>query len=467
MVKSLNTLSEDSNRARAAHAGGNGTGSDAPVFPPSYEGFPYEVGELDLAHPDLPGVLAGVPAGAGLVVLVRLCGDPIGLAVLTPPSVGDSLLARELLEAQIGPSARIRAKAHGHPFDDDPLEHATTVATCDYVRARRRLLTSAPPVSVVVCTRDRADELTRCLDSLARLSYPDFEVVVVDNGFAGSGARVVCERARGKLDLTYVREPVAGLARARNTGIAAARNDILAFIDDDERADGGWLAEVAVAFVADPALACMSGLVLPGELHTDAQIWFEQFGGHSKGRGFRRAVFSDSPEGQSPLYPLPPFGVGANMAFRRRALDRIGGFDEALGAGRPTLSGEDTLAFTEILLSGQRMAYEPAAVVWHYHRRSVAALREQIHGYGVALMAFYTAVVVRRPASALRLARLVPPAMRYLRGNDGVRTATVRPDFPPQLLTAHGGLLRKLSWGPVRYLQARRRPGSVPDAEAN
>src|SRR6202044_1734457 len=96
---------------------------------------------------------------------------------------------------------------------------------------------------------------------------------------------------------------------------------------------------------------------------------------------------------QSPLFPLPPFGVGANMAFRRAALDRIGGFDVALGAGTPTSAGEDTLALTLVLRAGFEIAYEPAALMWHHHRTDLASLNKQLHGYSVGLTAFYAALL--------------------------------------------------------------------------
>ena len=107
-------------------------------------------------------------------------------------------------------------------------------------------------------------------------------------------------------------------------------------------------------------------MILPARLDTQIQEWFEFSGGHSKGRGFSSAVFSRQ-DPQSPLFPLPPFGAGGNMAFRREALARIGGFDVAMGAGTPARASEDTLALTLVLLAGDRIAYEPAALVRHDH----------------------------------------------------------------------------------------------------
>src|SRR5882757_7956317 len=88
-----------------------------------------------------------------------------------------------------------------------------------------------------------------------------------------------------------------------------------------------------------------AAMIVPARLDTQVQEWFELYGGHSKGRGFSPAVFSRHGP-QSPLFPLPPFGAGGNMAFRREALTRIGGFDVAMGAGTPARASEDTLALT-------------------------------------------------------------------------------------------------------------------------
>ena len=104
------------------------------------------------------------------------------------------------------------------------------------------------------------------------------------------------------------------------------------------------------------------------------------------------------------------------MAFRRAALDRIGGFDVALGAGTPTGGGEDTLALTaRHALRAIEIAYEPAALMWHHHRQDMASLNKQLHGYSVGLTAFYAALLRRRPSSLLGLLKLLPAAGGYLK----------------------------------------------------
>src|SRR5205823_3427276 len=184
-----------------------------------------------------------------------------------------------------------------------------------------------------------------------------------------------------------------------------------------EVADRYWLAEIARAFAEHPTADVVSGVIVPAELETRAQVWFEEFGGHSKGRGFTPAVFSPATAKiQNPLYPLPPFGTGANMAFRPGVIERIGGFDPALGAGTPAMGSEDTLAFAQVLRGGGTIVYQPTAVTRHVHRRDLAGLRKQLVGYGVGTAAAFTALVMREPRVVFGLVRLVPTVLRDLFG---------------------------------------------------
>lgn len=214
-----------------------------------------------------------------------------------------------------------------------------------------------------------------------------------------------------------------------------------------------WLTELTRAFDGRSEVVAASGVVVPAELNTQAQVWFEQFGGHSKGRGFTADWFSPfTPGGQHPLYPLPPFGVGANMAVRTEALHVLGGFDEALGAGTPAQGSEDTKMFTDLLRAGGTVAYWPSAVTRHFHRRDLDGLRRQMRGYGSGLTAFYTASVLARPSTAVDLIRLAPRALRDLYSPDSLRVATLEDDFPRDLLAENR---RGLLAGPWLYLRGR------------
>jgi GT2 family glycosyltransferase len=381
-------------------------------------------------------------------VLGRLHGEPIGSCVipldaagLTPAKLG-ALLWPEL---QKPVADRFAAASLTGPGMLTGQGLAADPAAWPFLRRRRDVLAAAPFISVVICTRDRPDQLEVCLRHLDRQAYPRFEVVVVDNAPSGGAVRALVKARRYR----YIAEPRIGLSWARNAGIAAASGDIIAFLDDDEEPDGDWLAGLAGGFARDDDIGCVTGMILPARLDTQVQEWFEWSGGHSKGRGFSPAVFS--PEGpQSPLYPLPPFGAGGNMAFRREALARIGGFDVAMGAGTPARASEDTLALTLVLLAGYRIAYEPAAVVRHDHYAEVDGLGRQLHGYGVGLTAYYTALLRHRPGTLPALLRLLPAAAGYLRGANVTDTAV--PQAPP------AAFKRAQRWGmltgPAAYLRS-------------
>ena len=151
----------------------------------------------------------------------------------------------------------------------------------------------------------------------------------------------------------------------------------------------------------------MTGLVVPAELETAAQIFFEQ-SGSGLDRGYAplrssvpaasesRAGTRRRPARQS-LYEMGELGLGSNMAFRIAVLRAAGGFDEALGTGTPTRGGEDLAILVELLAGGHRLAYEPAAIVHHTHRATIADLERQIHGYGVGFTAMLTAIALRDP----------------------------------------------------------------------
>ena len=242
----------------------------------------------------------------------------------------------------------------------------------------------SPPISVVVCTRDRPDDLQACLASLQALDYPDYEVVVVDNAPSSDAARALVARS----GFRYEREERPGLDWARCRGVRVARHDIIAFTDDDVRVEPGWLRGVARA-LDRPAVLAMTGLVLPLELSTEAQRLFECYGtGMSRGHEPRHFV----PQRMSwrQLIETQAIGVGANMALRRRAFAVAGDFDTALDAGTPSGGAGDLDMFRRVLRAGGEIRYEPAAVVRHRHRREMHELERQLRAngrsYGVYLI---------------------------------------------------------------------------------
>ena len=189
------------------------------------------------------------------------------------------------------------------------------------------------------------------------------------------------ERAVAHTGARYVREARPGLDWARRRGAAEARHDIVAYVDDDVRVDSWWLHGVSEAF-ADPSVGLVTGLVLPAELETRAQHLFEQYGG--MGKGFDARSFRADRMTADARLAVHALGVGANMAFRRGALERIGGFDTGLDVGTPARGGGDLDAFSRALRAGLTVRYEPGALAWHRHRRDLEALHRQIRDNGVA-----------------------------------------------------------------------------------
>ncbi len=244
-----------------------------------------------------------------------------------------------------------------------------------------------PSISVIVCTRDRTESLARCLESLLCLEYPAFEIVVVDNAPGSESTATLVESlqradVRAHQRLRYARESTPGLDWARNRGLDEARHAIIAYTDDDVCVDGGWLGAIAQAF-ADANVQLVTGLVVPAELATAAQVAFEDwYGGMGKGmvaRDFHPRMMSTRDR-----LGAHHLGVGANMAFRAEWLRRLGGFDSALDVGTASHGGGDLDIFHRTLLAGGNARYEPEAIVRHYHRQELDALKRQLRDNGRA-----------------------------------------------------------------------------------
>jgi glycosyltransferase involved in cell wall biosynthesis len=244
---------------------------------------------------------------------------------------------------------------------------------------------------VVVCSRDRTESLAECLAALSGLDYPDHEVLVVDNApDTDATERLVAEMP----GVRYVREDRPGLDWARNRGLSEARHGIIAYTDDDTRADRCWLRGFARAF-ADPRVAAATGLVTPMELDGEAQNYFEfNYGG--MGKGFLTKRWSLGDMGPRRILWSSGCGVGANMAFRRDALESLGGFDPALDVGTATRGGGDIEIIHRLLASDFVLRYEPSALVWHRHRTDWAGLAGQLQDNGSGFGAYLLTAWKRR-----------------------------------------------------------------------
>jgi GT2 family glycosyltransferase len=313
-------------------------------------------------------------------IVLRLHGVPVGHVWM--PVSGGRLAADVLRPAAIAAAVPALSRRW--------LEHQNLPGTS-------RVPFTAPEATVAICTHERPDELAAVLEALARWA-PTYPVLVVDNQPLTDGTLRVVQRFGG---VRYVREDRLGLNVARNRALREATTPIVAFTDDDAAPEAGWVDGLVRNF-DHPLVMAVTGLTLPRELATPAQIWFERMS--SFGRGYFRREFV--PLECSP-HAAGQAGAGANMAIRRDVLDLVGGFDERLDAGTPTRSGGDHEMFARILERGYRLVYEPAAVSRHRHRRTWPELRHTIHGYGVGVYAAWTGEIVERGHwSVLRQAAL-------------------------------------------------------------
>ena len=218
-------------------------------------------------------------------------------------------------------------------------------------------------------------------------------------------------------------------------------------------------------FARQPDVGAITGLVVPGELETSAQVLFEQ-SGNSPDRIFvpltfkrigRFQVLRHAPEEGGDrvhsLYAIGEFGLGSNMAFRTSVLRAVGGFDEALGIGTPARGGEDLAIFLELLARGYQLAYEPEAITFHSHRDSLAQLEDQVHGYGIGFTAMLTAVLLRDPRHLVGLAAALAPWARSLRDPASAKQSHRTEDLPSGLARAE---LRGMLAGPFAYLRSRQ-----------
>ena len=336
---------------------------------------------------------------------------------------------------------------------DLSLDAATVRARLEDVRARvdaapERSETDDAPldlprISVVVPTiAERTDDLNRCLDELDRLVYPDYEVLLVDNRRTVPADDALPQLVRHRPRTRLVREGRPGISAARNAGVAAATGEIIAFTDDDVRVDPLWLQALGERFARHPQIEAVTGLILPAELETPAQIWFERYhggfggertfapvtlqvdraGGH--GRPGTSVVVRDDSGRETrhfAIYGAGAYGAGANMAFRRTAIERIGGFDMALGTGTPARGGEDLAAIIGVLWSGGQLGYEPRAIVHHRHRREVGELAHQLRGNGLGFTAMLSSLIRQDRRHVLGLASQLPVAARRMVSQSATR----------------------------------------------
>jgi len=215
-----------------------------------------------------------------------------------------------------------------------------------------------PPVSVVVCAYNAADTIDDCLTSLAALTYPKVELIVVNDGSRDATA----DLARRHAGVRVIDTPNGGLSAARNVGLAAATGEIVAYTDADARVDPDWLT-----YLVQPMLGSdLAGAGGPNVVPPD-DAWLAQCVARAPG-GPAHVMLDDRIAEHVP---------GCNMAFRRDALLSIDGFNPVYRR-----AGDDVDICWRLQAKGRRIGFAPSALVWHHRRPSVSAYWRQQVGYG-------------------------------------------------------------------------------------
>lgn len=309
-------------------------------------------------------------------ILIRICRQPVDWLII--PVQQHHLITHELLYKSIGQQISWQ------------LAHQYFAL---YLRNKIPEPAIYQPISIVVCTRNRATQLASCLQSLLAIEYGKSEIIVVDNAPDNDETYQLVK----SLNLHYVCENRPGLDWARNRGIHEAAYDIVAFTDDDVCVDRFWLQEINKAF-NDPQVMAVTGYVAPSELETPAQATFElSYGG--MGHGFYRRVIKRENLTEAQLIRASNFGIGANMSFRKHVFSKIGLFDTALDVGTPSCGGGDIEMFHRLVSMGYTLVYEPKVLVWHTHRKNMSALKKQILFNGRSFGCYLITCVYNQTAS--------------------------------------------------------------------
>lgn len=218
-----------------------------------------------------------------------------------------------------------------------------------------------PRVSVVVASYNAARTLRDCLESLLHLDYPNYEVLVIDDGSIDETPEITVQYPQ--IRTLRLRENL-GLSHARNLGIRAATGSIIAFTDADCRADPEWLRFLVADLAGSPFAGIGGSNLLPPDDPPIAAAVFAAPGGPAH-------VLLDERRAEH----LP----GCNMAFWKWALEAVGGFDPVFHQ-----AGDDVDLCWRLQRRGWTLGFSPSALVWHHRRSSLGDYLRQQAGYGAA-----------------------------------------------------------------------------------
>jgi glycosyltransferase involved in cell wall biosynthesis len=223
-----------------------------------------------------------------------------------------------------------------------------------------RPLARTPSVSVIVCSYNGAKTLAACLESLGRLNYPDYEVILIDDGSTDDTAYIASQFPQ----VRYIHQANHGLSHARNTGAAAANGEVLVYTDSDCMADVDWLYYMIGTLTSGNYAGAGGPNITP-----PAKNWIQACVAAAPG-GPSHVLLTDTVAEHIP---------GCNMAFYKWAFDSAGGFDPEYRK-----AGDDVDFCWRLQQAGHVIAFSPTAVVWHHRRFTLRAFFKQQDGYGEA-----------------------------------------------------------------------------------
>ena len=218
---------------------------------------------------------------------------------------------------------------------------------------------SWPRISVVICSYNGARTIRECLAALQRLDYPDFEVIVVDDGSTDRTGAIAAE-----FGVRLISTQNNGLSCARNRGLEASTGEVVAYLDDDAFPDPHWLTYLAATFLSTTHVGVGGPNIAPAGDGPIADSVANAPGNPT------HVLLTDQEAEHIP---------GCNMAFLKTCLQAVGGFDPQL-----RVAGDDVDVCWRLQQCGWTLGFSPAAVVWHHRRDSLRGYWKQQHGYGKA-----------------------------------------------------------------------------------
>jgi O-antigen biosynthesis protein len=263
----------------------------------------------------------------------------------------------------------------------------------------------SPMVSVVICAYNAERTLRACLQSLRKLDYPNYEVVIVDDGSRDSTAQIAGDFPEFRL----IRQPNRGLSVARNVGAHAANGEFVAYTDSDCVVDPHWLTLMVGPLMENRFDGCGGPNYAPHE-----EGWIESCVAASPGAPCQVLIGDDRAEHLA----------GCNMMFRKSVLAELGGFDPQF-----TAAGDDVDMCWRLLDAGFTLGFSPAAFVWHFRRNTLAAYYGQQRGYGKAEAMLFPKYPDRFNAlGQIRWRGVIPGIGRSYPGGARRRVAWKHPD---------------------------------------